>query len=95
MAVRQWNSESQQDARHASSFEIVLSGPEGPSSSFFFQVFYLKLYCFTEHEFLQSSNKSSSVDASTVQRSRSGRPATESLQEEDAYLINDRSGFVG
>ncbi|KAI6140502.1 hypothetical protein BKA82DRAFT_4450509 [Pisolithus tinctorius] len=67
------------------------SGLEGPSLSLLFKLFYLQLPHFRDREFLQSINESLSVDALTVQRSRSGRPATASLQDEDAYITVDRS----
>ncbi|KIN98239.1 hypothetical protein M404DRAFT_31599, partial [Pisolithus tinctorius Marx 270] len=88
-------SKSQQDARDARSIEAMPSGLEGPSLSLLFKLFYLRLPHFRDCEFLQSINEPLSVDAPTVQRSGSGRPATASLQEEDAYLTIDRSEILG
>ncbi|KIO01491.1 hypothetical protein M404DRAFT_28533, partial [Pisolithus tinctorius Marx 270] len=93
--VQQRISKSQQDVRDVRSIEAMPSGLEGPSLSLLFKLFYLQLLHFRDREFLQSINKSLSVDALTVQRSRSGRPATASLQDEDAYITVDRSELVG
>ncbi|KAI6148877.1 hypothetical protein BKA82DRAFT_22636 [Pisolithus tinctorius] len=87
--VQQQISKSQQDARDARSIEAMPSGLEGPSLSPLFKLFYLQLPHFRDREFLQSINKSLSVDALTIQRSQSGRPATASLQDEDAYITGD------
>ncbi|KIO03135.1 hypothetical protein M404DRAFT_27420 [Pisolithus tinctorius Marx 270] len=88
-------SKLQQDARDARSIEAMPSGLDGPSLSLLFKLFYLQLPHFRDRELLQSINESLSVDALTVQRSRSGRPMTASLQDEDAYITVDRSELVG
>ncbi|KAI6146254.1 hypothetical protein BKA82DRAFT_4015822 [Pisolithus tinctorius] len=93
--VQQQISKSQQDTRDVRSIEAMPSGLEGPSLSLLFKLFYLQLPHFRDCEFLQSINESLSVDALTVQRSQSGRPATASLQDEDAYITVDRSELVG
>ncbi|KAI6146868.1 hypothetical protein BKA82DRAFT_30585 [Pisolithus tinctorius] len=91
----QWRGlESQRDARHVESVEIVPSGLEGPSFSFFFRAIYLKLYHFREYKFLQSIDESSSNGAPTVRRLTS-RSMAVSLQVEDAYPVIDRSRFIG
>ncbi|KAI6142761.1 hypothetical protein BKA82DRAFT_4017995 [Pisolithus tinctorius] len=84
-------SKSQQDAQDVRSIEAMPSGLEGPSLSLLFKLFYLQLPHFRDHEFLQSINESLSVDVLTVQRSRLGRPATASLQDEDAYITVDQT----
>ncbi|KIN97953.1 hypothetical protein M404DRAFT_31764 [Pisolithus tinctorius Marx 270] len=93
--VQQRISKLQQDARDARSIEAMPSGLEGPSLSFLFKPFYLQLPHFRDREFLQSINEPLSVNVPTVQRSRSGRPVTTSLQDEDAYITVDRSELVG
>ncbi|KAI6157895.1 hypothetical protein BKA82DRAFT_258158 [Pisolithus tinctorius] len=57
MAARQWNSDSEQDVRHADSVETTPSGLQGPSLSFAFKPFCLHLRHFREYDFLQGNNE--------------------------------------
>ncbi|KAI5984574.1 3-beta hydroxysteroid dehydrogenase/isomerase family-domain-containing protein [Pisolithus orientalis] len=95
VATRGRDLKSRRDTQHARSIETALSGLYSPSFSYLLRPFCLQPPHFRECEFLQSINELSSVDAPTVRRSGSGRPATTSLQGEDAYLTADRSEFMG